>query len=226
MKRIILILINLIILVSISYAESYRVIEDRLKVCARPDSRYEFGYLTKGYEIKSLEKYDEDWSYINEGKIHGYIKNDGIRLISEQIAKKENNYSMIIGLGVGLIAFILILYAIYGERKPKNIPQYSQNPLLENTTYIYKSKSTAVAIILTMLFGPFGMLYSTIRGALTMILLPIVLIIATIFAFGSENAFLKVILASSSIIFFILYWFICVIWGAVAASNSIKVKQM
>ena len=62
-------------------------------------------------------------------------------------------------------------------------------------------KSVGVAILLTVLFGPLGMLYSTVPGALVMILVSLVLGVMT-----------------AGISFFIT-WPICIIWGALAVDS-------
>ena len=64
------------------------------------------------------------------------------------------------------------------------------------TVIVANTKSVALSLILTFLFGPFGMLYSTIWGALIMIVLSVPLFI---FTFG-HGAF--------------LIWPISMIWGA------------
>ena len=63
------------------------------------------------------------------------------------------------------------------------------------------TKSTGVAIILTVLFGPLGMLYSTIWGG---IIMGIVSLIVGIVTLG---------------IGLLITWPICVIWAAVAANS-------
>lgn len=68
-------------------------------------------------------------------------------------------------------------------------------------------KSMAVAIILAILFGPLGMLYSTVKGGVIMFIISIVVGIFTL-GFG----------------LFIL-WPICVIWSAVA-TNSYNQKAL
>lgn len=65
----------------------------------------------------------------------------------------------------------------------------------------------AVAIILAILFGPLGMLYSTVKGGVIMFIISIVVGIFTL-GFG----------------LFIL-WPICVIWSAVA-TNSHNQKML
>lgn len=66
------------------------------------------------------------------------------------------------------------------------------------------TKSVGISILLTVLFGPLGMLYSTVSGAVIMI---IVSIVAAIFTFG---------------IGLLVTWPICVVWGAVAATSHNK----
>lgn len=62
-------------------------------------------------------------------------------------------------------------------------------------------KSVGAAILLTILFGPLGMLYSTIPGALIMMAISFILAIPT------------------AGISFLITWPICVIWGALAAQS-------
>lgn len=65
-------------------------------------------------------------------------------------------------------------------------------------------KSTAVAVILSILFGPLGMLYSTVMGGIIMMIISLVVGIFTL-GFG-----------------LIITWPICVIWSALAASSHNK----
>lgn len=66
------------------------------------------------------------------------------------------------------------------------------------------TKSVGIALLLTLIFGPLGMFYSTISGAIIMCILTL---FAGIFTAGFG---------------FLLTWPICVIWAAVAASNYNK----
>jgi len=61
------------------------------------------------------------------------------------------------------------------------------------------TKSPGVAILLTILFGPIGMLYSTILGAIVMFIVSVLVALVTL-GFG-----------------LILTWPICVLWAALAA---------
>lgn len=63
------------------------------------------------------------------------------------------------------------------------------------------TKSMGVSIILTVLFGPLGMLYSTIWGGIIMGILSLVVVLPT-FGLG-----------------LLITWPICIIWAAVATSS-------
>jgi hypothetical protein len=65
-------------------------------------------------------------------------------------------------------------------------------------------KSTMVAVILSLFFGPLGMLYSTILGGVIMLIISIVVGLFTL-GFG-----------------LIFTWPICVIWAALAADRQNK----
>ena len=69
---------------------------------------------------------------------------------------------------------------------------------------LVKQKSVFVALLLTFLFGPFGLFYVTVSGAIIFLLVSVVLTVITGGAFG------------------ILAWVISMIWGGVAASNYNK----
>jgi hypothetical protein len=66
------------------------------------------------------------------------------------------------------------------------------------------TKSAGVAILLTALFGPLGMFYSTIAGAIVMIVISLIVALFTL-GFG-----------------LILTWPICIVWAAMAASSHNK----
>jgi hypothetical protein len=70
-----------------------------------------------------------------------------------------------------------------------------------------REKSVGAAVVLALLFGPLGMMYSTIAGGLIMMLLTLIVVPATM-GFG-----------------FLLLWPIEVIWAALAASAQNKRYQ-
>lgn len=65
---------------------------------------------------------------------------------------------------------------------------------------VQETRSVGVSLLLTFLFGPLGMLYSTIPGALVMIVVSVVL---AIFTLGFS---------------LMITWPVSMIWGALAAS--------
>ena len=65
-------------------------------------------------------------------------------------------------------------------------------------------KSVGIAILLTVLFGPLGMLYSTIPGAIVMAILSVIIAVVTV-GLG-----------------LLLTWPICIIWSALAVSSYNK----
>lgn len=70
-----------------------------------------------------------------------------------------------------------------------------------------QEKSLIVAFILTLIFGPLGMLYSTIAGGIIMIVGYLVILGLTVVTLGMASAL------------FIPAWIICIVWGVVAAKN-------
>jgi hypothetical protein len=74
----------------------------------------------------------------------------------------------------------------------------------KQTIVFVKQKSMGVSIILTILFGPLGMFYSTIGGTIFMILV---------------NAVIGFFTAGIGLL---LTWPICIIWGAVSTSSYNK----
>jgi outer membrane biosynthesis protein TonB len=71
-------------------------------------------------------------------------------------------------------------------------------------TVFVKQKSVLLALVLTFFFGPFGMFYSTITGAIVMLLVNIILVVPT-----------------AGLITFIT-WPLGMIWGGVAAASYNK----
>ena len=65
-------------------------------------------------------------------------------------------------------------------------------------------KSVGISVLLTIFLGPIGMLYSTVTGAIVMVMICAIAAVLT-FGFG-----------------LLLTWPICVLWGALAASSHNK----
>ena len=64
------------------------------------------------------------------------------------------------------------------------------------------TKSVGISLILTILFGPLGMLYSTVSGGIIMLILAVIIGFFTL-GFGVA-----------------IVWPISIVWGAVAVSSS------
>ena len=76
---------------------------------------------------------------------------------------------------------------------------------MEKQTIVEKTtKSMGVTLLLTILFGPLGMFYSTITGGAVMLLVNIVVAISTM-GFG-----------------LLFTWPVCVIWAVMATNNYNK----
>ena len=76
-----------------------------------------------------------------------------------------------------------------------------QQPGRPPVMVVASPKNMGLAILLTCLFGPLGMLYSTVVGALVMLVATVVVAVLTL-GFG-----------------LIITWPVCVIWAALAAKD-------
>jgi hypothetical protein len=92
---------------------------------------------------------------------------------------------------------------------PYGPPMYPPNIVINNVVQtaavagtVGRRKSVGVAFVLTFFFGPLGMFYSTVSGAIIMLLASIVLVPLTAGVAGA------------------LAWPISIIWGCVAASRA------
>lgn len=88
----------------------------------------------------------------------------------------------------------------YQNTIDENATKLNQNTIV----VIQKEKNVGLALLLTFLLGPLGMLYSTISGA---IIMSIVSILVGIFTLGFGLLFI---------------WPICMVWSAIAASSYNK----
>ena len=74
-------------------------------------------------------------------------------------------------------------------------------PVTQKTIVIGNTKSVAIALVLTFLFGPLGLLYSSVLGGVVMF---VVSGIVAVFTLG---------------VGLLVTWPICMIWAAVAANR-------
>jgi hypothetical protein len=77
-------------------------------------------------------------------------------------------------------------------------------PQTAKPVVVVTPKSMGISILLTFLFGPLGMLYSTIPGAIVMMVVS------------------GIVLVTTAGLGFIITWPICIVWGAVATSSYNK----
>ena len=84
--------------------------------------------------------------------------------------------------------------------------------VVSNSTVVAigRQKSAGVALVLTFLFGPLGMLYSTVLGAVMM----------TLVTAGGAVVIGTVTLGVGDLFWVPLCWVLCMIWGCAAASGS------
>jgi hypothetical protein len=83
--------------------------------------------------------------------------------------------------------------------------QQTQNATQQQTIIVIgKPKSVAVAILLTLFFGPLGLLYASVAGGIVLIILGVIIGIVT-FGFG-----------------LIVVWIASIIWAVIAANNTNK----
>jgi len=73
---------------------------------------------------------------------------------------------------------------------------------VSQTIEVHREKSVETSILLTTIFGPLGLLYSTVTGALVMVVISVVVVPLTL-GFG-----------------LLLTWPVCILWGALAAASA------
>jgi hypothetical protein len=89
--------------------------------------------------------------------------------------------------------------------------------------FVTKSpKSIGIAIILTILFGPIGLFYASVSGALIMILVPIFPILLLVFGFSQDNSILVNLSLGLLLIFALTYWLISIIWAVISVNSYNK----
>jgi hypothetical protein len=87
--------------------------------------------------------------------------------------------------------------------KPRRAaPSVGPQPVVQQHVVVQAGKSAGLAAVLGFLFGPLGMLYSTILGAIVMFFVAVVVGIAT-FGLG-----------------LFVVWPVCAVWAALAASSK------
>jgi len=77
-------------------------------------------------------------------------------------------------------------------------------------------KNIGIAILLTFLFGPLGLLYASISGGIIMILIPICIFFLLISGYVQENTVLFGLSSILLIIFALTDWIICIAWAVLS----------
>jgi hypothetical protein len=83
-------------------------------------------------------------------------------------------------------------------------------------------KSIGISILLTILFGPIGLFYATVSGALIMLLAPVLVLILFLIGLIQDNPVLMNLSLGLLIFFALTYWLISIIWGIISVNSYNK----
>ena len=83
-------------------------------------------------------------------------------------------------------------------------------------------KSIGIAILLTILFGPIGLFYASVSGAIMMILAPIFLLLLLVFGVSQDNSVLTNLSLGLLIFLALTYWLISIIWAVISVNSYNK----
>jgi|GEM_PF-1171515 len=90
---------------------------------------------------------------------------------------------------------------------------------MTNYHVVKSTKSVGVGILLTLLLGPIGLFYSSVWGGIIMTFGPIIFIVIFFLGMSIESEIIQLMAGITIIIFWALWWLICIIWSAIAISN-------
>jgi len=175
--------------------------------------------LTVGNEVKLVDR-KNDWFEIKFKDKNGFVFSKYLRFSRTVTETKNENTitktdnSIIIAITILIAVVIIIIF--FPNRKKKQIQRTDfslssvpHQPMQQRVIVTKSTKSVGTAVFLVVIFGPFGMFYSTIGGAILMsIAAPIIMVMLLMSG--------KI---SSIIIAAIFYYPICMIWAANAASS-------
>jgi hypothetical protein len=92
-----------------------------------------------------------------------------------------------------------------------------------NNYHVVKStKSVGIGILLTLLFGPVGLFYSSVFGGIVMTFSPILLLLIFFLGLGMHSELISTIAGLAYLITWALWWLICMIWSAIAIKQYNK----
>jgi hypothetical protein len=196
--------------------ERFKVNTDRLNL--RPtigSTSIPLGYVQKGDTVNVIDKSNTYWYKIRVKDKEGFVRSKYLIAINEISHADQGKLPApkIIHCAFFIFFIICLLIVVFHKKKPY------QPDLTKSPTMVIKHKSVGLVILLTFFFGPFGMFYSTYKGGLVMLLLPICLFFGML-SF-SDSAFDALLVFAIFLSFF--YWLICIIWAAIAASNFNKI---
>lgn len=90
---------------------------------------------------------------------------------------------------------------------------------MANYHVVKSTKSVGVGILLTLLLGPIGLFYSSVWGGIIMTLGPILFIVIFFLGMSIGSEIIQLMAGITIIIFWALWWLICIIWSAVAINQ-------
>lgn len=227
MKKGLLFIIHLMLFSYCRADEIYKVNTQRLNIREFPGGKASpFGYIPYGSNVLVIDKTDPIWYKVQVNNTKGYVSSKYLVKIESATQVKSSSdiierykFLLITLLILLTIGFVSVLNIKPNKPKPPIMPD---NP--NSTIIIVKQKSVIGAIVLTIMFGPFGMLYSTVKGGLTMLFLPILNLIIVVLLMGADFTEIGLTFGVISVVFyFVAYYFICIIWAARAASNKNKI---
>lgn len=199
-----------------------------LNVRSGPGTDYSVAFsLKQGDEVKIIDRNNGKWFQIEHNDKRGYAsakyleysRTDQEYIISdEQKEDEKQNMYIVIGIVIGVILLIIIL-SISSKSKRNTQPQtnissptITQQQSQPRVVVTKSTKSVGTAVFLVVIFGPLGMFYSTIGGAIIMtIVAPIIFVLLLI----SGNIGSLIFAAT-------IYYPVCMIWAGSAASNYNK----
>ena len=196
--------------------ERFKVNTDRLNLRSTIGaSSIPLGYVRKGDTVNVIDKSNDYWYKIRIQDKEGFVRSKYLTAINRisDADQRKLPAPKIIQSAFFIFFITCLLIVVFHKKKPYQ-PDLTQSP-----TIVIKHKSVGLAILLTFFFGPFGMFYSTYKGGLIMLLLPICLFFGMLIF--SDSAFDALLVFAIFLSFF--YWIICIIWAAIAASNSNKI---
>lgn len=226
MKKIYALILCLITVLN-SYADDfYRVNKDKLIVKDKPGQwTRTLGYIPNGSNVKVLDSSNTRWYKVKVVNGTGFVESKYLNKIVANNLEDTSSYNKrIVLVFIIVLGTVIILYYIF---KPKKNEQMIVNNVVDiqkfNQQLLVKRKSVGLAIVLALIFGPFGMFYATVRGAFAMLLLPILGVGLFIYA-GQQNLNALMVTMFIWLLFFAsFYWIICVVWAGVAAAGKNKI---